>query len=124
MGRILLAALLAAVATFIWGTLSWVVLPLHEASMFNLPEDAVNWEVMKEKMTEKGIYHFPGYPEGELTPQQQESAMEEMTRKYEIGPLIHLMIYDPNGGKIMMQSTIISLLKITFHFILLFGLQF
>ncbi|MFN2383195.1 MAG: hypothetical protein ABR559_02915, partial [Gemmatimonadota bacterium] len=81
MKRIMLAGLLGGLAVFVWGSVSWVVLPWHVATMHPIPDGEAVTEALAARVTEPGIYHFPG---------RAESGQEEdaVAGRYERGPNI------------------------------------
>lgn len=93
MKKIFLPALLAAIAIFIWTNISWMVLPWHGTYLNNIPESAIT-EQLKTGLTEKGIYHYPGMPD-------DDKLWDEFVTKYETGPVVHFMVYDPSGIELM-----------------------
>jgi len=99
MKKILLAAALGGLTFFIWGFLSWVVLPWHNATMPNLPNENAVVEVLKSNLPETGVYIFPGYPNME-----DATAMDVFTKKHEAGPL-GMLFYVHEGKAPMSPST-------------------
>lgn len=101
MKRIFLPSLFAAVVVFIWMAISWTVLPWHGNLLKSIPEGA-GIETLKHNLTEKGIYHYPGMPA-----ENTDAAMDEYTAKYQTGPVVHFMVYNPSGVDPMNPMTFI-----------------
>jgi hypothetical protein len=100
MKRILIAGLLGAVACFIWGFISWAVLPWHNATMPNLPNEDAVIEVMRSNVTATGVYQFPGHP---ATEAEGQAWMD----KYKRGPF-GMLIYHANGTNPMSAQPFIG----------------
>ena len=91
MKQVLIASLLGAIVMFIWGMLSWMVIPWHDAVLHRLPIDETMMDAMRTKIPESGVYAFPGHSEN--------GSSEEMTEwkeKYKRGP-VGLLIYSARG---------------------------
>jgi hypothetical protein len=93
-----IGGLLGGLVIFVWGNLSWTVLPVHEFHMKNIPPSAINEDVIRTEMQESGIYHFPGFPGEEEMKADPEGAWEKMLAKFEQGPIVHFMVVDADGG--------------------------
>lgn len=59
--RIILAALAAGIAMFIWGWISWMAIPWHENTMHGLPQEDAAIAALKQNVTDSGVYLFPYY---------------------------------------------------------------
>ena len=60
MKRILVAAVLGTFAIYIWGWISWAVLPWHNTTMPELPNEDAVIGVLQSSITQTGVYQFPG----------------------------------------------------------------
>lgn len=60
MKRILVAGVLGGIVLYLWGWISWAVLPWHNSTMPDLPNEDAVMEVMKNSITQTGVYQFPG----------------------------------------------------------------
>lgn len=85
--RIPVATLLGAIALYLWGAMSWVVLGLHDSSYQALPNEAVITPVMTAQIPEDGVYYFPG-----LAADAGEDAMTEWQERHKAGPIGQLVI--------------------------------
>lgn len=97
MGRLIIAGVVAGIAVFIWGAISHVVLPLGDAGIRSMPNEAPVIESLRANLPEKGFYYFPGYPDdGSLTDEQQ----NQWAARLRAGP--HgILIYDPAGAEMI-----------------------
>lgn len=96
-GRILLGALLAAVAMFIWGFIYWAALPFGEGSMNTVPnEDAVR-SALSQNLPDSGVYYFPGMDKNASDKAAAEKSMHD---KVQSGPL-GLIFYKKDGTEPM-----------------------
>ncbi|GIK59660.1 MAG: hypothetical protein HND39_02640 [Ignavibacteriota bacterium] len=108
MKKIILPSLLAAVVVFIWMFISWAVLPWHYSDMKNITDQAL-LEHIKSSLTEPGIYLYPGEPAEET-----DAGMEKWFEQYKAGPLIHFMVYNPQGSEWNMAMPMINSFLINF----------
>jgi hypothetical protein len=98
-GRVLLGVLLAGLAAFAWGALAHMVFGLGEGGMKNLPAESAVAQTMAAELKEKGIYMFPGMPEGAA--QNDPAAVKAWEEAYARNP--HgLIIYAPASGPLNM----------------------
>ena len=108
MMKLIISTLVGGVILFLWGWLSWTVLPLHEASMHNINNEEAVITAMDVNMDHQGVYVFPAMPTG-----ADQAALEEWSQKYQRGP-IGMIIYNPDGAEPMMLSQMIIGLILTF----------
>jgi hypothetical protein len=94
MKRILLAGVLGGVVAFMWGALSWSVLPFQTGKFRNIPDEARVAEVLRGALPAAGVYHYPGYP----APGASAAEEAEWVRRYERGPVVPLLVYLPRGA--------------------------
>ena len=98
--RILLAGLLGGIAMFIWTSIAHMALPLGEAAVSEIPNEAAVLNAMQSNIGEKsGFYIFPGFGLGpNATAEEQKEAMKHMGEKMEQNP-VGLLIYHPAGSR-------------------------
>ena len=85
---ILISAIIGTLTLFIWNAISWMVLPFHSNTLKNIPEQALNTDLLKQNLQQDGVYHYPGLPENN-SPEEWEMIKEKVKR----GPRITLMVY-------------------------------
>jgi hypothetical protein len=108
MTRTLLAALLGGVILVVWGMLAWIVFPIHNDTVKNLPnEEAV--VAALQGTPQQGVYIFPGMPKNS----SDKAAMDAYMERYRRGPM-GMVVYDPKGGDPMMVGSMIGGLIIAF----------
>ncbi len=91
--RTLIAGLAGGIALFIWGWVSWGMLPWHQATLrFLEPPETVNETVRAMGATEPGVYLWPE-PVSDMSDQD---AMAEYTQQHEQG--FGLLIFHPAPG--------------------------
>ena len=98
MKKILLAGVLGGIAMFLWEGLAHVVLPLGEAGIRGLDNEAAVVATIKDNVKQAGFYIFPG---GEalqpgLSGAQKQEAMRKAVEKWRAGPS-GIMIVNPGG---------------------------
>jgi hypothetical protein len=86
--RILIAGVLGGVAMFIWSSIAHMVLPLGEAGMKEIPDEAtVTRELHRSLADKSGLYIFPGLGVGEnATREQKHAAMKKAMDKVATAP--------------------------------------
>jgi hypothetical protein len=95
-GRIVLAGLVGGIVTFVWGALSHRALPLGEVGLQNMPAEEQLVPLLKQSITTRGLYAFPGMDRKD----KSEAACNAWEEKLKAGPQ-GLLIYDPAGGEVM-----------------------
>lgn len=110
MKRILLAALLGAILMFIWTSLAHMALPLGEAGVGEIPNEAAVLTAMQNKIAGKdGLYVFPGLGLGpNPSKAEQHQAMEEMADKLAKNPS-GILVYHPAGSRPLVMTRYLSI---------------
>lgn len=98
MKQLLLAALVGGIILFMWGWLSWSVVPIHASTIKTIENEEAVVSTMHVNMTQEGVYAFPGMPAAD-----DQTAVDEWTQKYKQGP-VGMVIYNPEGSEPMMGS--------------------
>src|ERR1051326_637937 len=95
--RIIVAALLGAVAMFVWESIAHMLLPLGEVGVKALPNEQAMMATVKDTVKESGFYFFPA-PEDrpDMTGEQKKQAMYQAMEKSRTGPS-GIIITHPNG---------------------------
>ncbi|MBV9080531.1 MAG: hypothetical protein JO102_05370 [Elusimicrobia bacterium] len=97
MMKAILGVLVGAVVYFVWGALSWTVIPWHNAAMKSIPEERLVSDTLKVVIKEKGLYFFPSHPAGSA---EDEKAWKE---RYTQGP-VGMLVFSPAGREPMGPS--------------------
>lgn len=97
MARVIVGAILGTVVLYVWGMVSWMVLPWHNATMQPVPDEKNLVAQIEHKMPGAGLYYFPDWPED-----QSEQAMAAFNRRHERGPVG--FIIKAAGGPVMAPS--------------------
>ncbi len=95
--RLIIAAVLAGMAMFIWGAVSHMYLGLGDAGVEPMPNEAAMTTAMKANLTEPGFYFMPGLDKGHRASDEEWNVF---TAKYKEGP-IAMLIYSPTGDEPM-----------------------
>jgi len=101
--KIFLGALLGGIVAFVWYFVSWMVLPWHYTTTESFRnEEFVGW-VMKENITNDGVYMIPGISgdKGSSTPDELKQNLETQNEAMKRGPLVFSII---RGKGIDMES--------------------
>ncbi len=107
--------LITAIALFLWGYVSWMVLPWHQNSLTFRDEAAVG-AVLQQSAPQAGVYMLPGSQGGSA---DSESDMARLAA----GPYLYGMVRsgpkEQNMGLLMGGSFAIQLLTATFLYFIL-----
>ena len=99
MNRIILAALLGGIAMFIWTSIAHMALPLGDAGIREIPNEAAVLSAMQSGISEAGLYFFPGFGLGPNPSREaQHEAMKHMDEKLAQHPS-GIMMYHPAGSR-------------------------
>jgi hypothetical protein len=103
--RIIIAGFLGAVVLFIWGFISWAVLPWNAQTMHTLPNEEAVMSVLKSGNLETGLYRIPG----EMG--KDEAARKAQYAKMETGPIamIHYSTEGMSGPSYMLKGFLVYL---------------
>jgi hypothetical protein len=104
MQRIFLAALLGGIAMFIWTSIAHMALPLGDAGIREIPNEAALLDAMRSSIGKKpGLYLFPGLGLGpNPTHEQRSEAMKHMDEKLARHPSGILMYHAPGSRPLNM----------------------
>lgn len=98
----LLAAVVGALIVFLWSFVAHVLLPLGMVGVDPLPDEEAVVEVLRDTVTEPGLYYIPGYPH-DATEEQE----AEFVARHEAGPL-GTLIYQPGGKPAMGPAQLVT----------------
>jgi len=92
---------------FIWTSIAHMALPLGEAGIREIPNEAAVLAAMQENIGDKeGLYVFPGLGVGaNPTREQRNEAMKQMVEKYAKSPS-GLLMYHPPGRPFMLGKAL------------------
>jgi hypothetical protein len=104
--KILLAGVLGGIVMFIWTSIAHMFLPLGEAGIREIPNEAAVLDAMKSNIGEnRGLYIFPGPGLGaNPTREQKHEAMKHMNEKLATNPSGIMMYYPPGRSFSMGRS--------------------
>lgn len=98
MKRFVLGGVVGAFAYFLWGAVSWMVLPWHNTTLKSLPEEQLIVDTLRVVVESPGVYFFPSDRKD-----GQPVDRDEWAQKYRKGP-VGLMVYAPQGKEPMPPS--------------------
>lgn len=109
--NILASSLLGGVIFFVWGMFSWMVLPWHESTIQQIPDNDAFINVIKPYFSRSGIYNYPG--EGEfddaMSADEREAVQKKAWKKMQQGPIVFVS-YNTKGMSSMGQTMLVSFL--------------
>ncbi len=91
--KAIMAGAIAGVAVFVWTAISWMALGWHRIDVDSLPDQYEIMGLLDESINGKAIYYSPGFP-GE---EHGEIDEETFLKKAKAGPVLHFMVYSPEG---------------------------
>ena len=95
--RILVAGILGGLALFVWEFVAHMALPLGEAGMSALPNEAAALATFKD-VKQDGLYFFPGGGyRSDMTSAEKQQAMEKAAAMMAAGSPGGLLVLHPNG---------------------------
>lgn len=110
--RIIRCAIFGGLIVFVWGMLSWMVLPWHQKSLHQFKDEQKVYEVIAENAPVSGIYilpntyaHADGMSYLEINKQMVEQK-ERMTK----GPIIFASVYLEGIEAMNIKCLVVSLL--------------
>jgi hypothetical protein len=113
MKRILLAGLLGGIAMFIWTSIAHMALPLGEAGIREIPNEAAVLSAMQSNIAEPGLFFFPGFGLGPNPSREaQHEAMKHMDEKLAQHPS-GIMMYHPAGSRPFVMARYLSIEFVT-----------
>ena len=93
--KFVLACLLGAVVSFLWGFVSWMYLGWHEAGMYSFRDETAVAQVIKSNATQgRGIYRLPGIqaPPSFATEETKRKAEEDYISAMKDGPFVYAIV--------------------------------
>jgi hypothetical protein len=108
--RILIAGILGGLAMFIWTSIAHMALPLGEAGLRELPNEAVVMAALQTNLGDKAaLYLFPGLGVGKNpTREQRHEAMKNIGKRMADNPAGFLM-YHPAGSRPLSMTKYLSI---------------
>jgi hypothetical protein len=96
--KIVLAAILGAVAMFIWTAIAHMFLPLGETGIAEIPNESAVLRTLQSNIGDQtGLYIFPGMGVGkDASRQEKNEAMKHMNEKLAANPS-GIVMYHPPG---------------------------
>lgn len=115
--KLLLASLLAAIVSFVWGYVSWMQLGWHDAGIRDFKDEAAVAEVIKDNATNgRGIYMLPYQRKPQNFASEEEKAQLKADHEQALadGPYIYAIVrpgrQDGSMGESLIRSFIRSLI--------------
>lgn len=102
--KVITASIVGAVTVFIWGMVSWMVLPWHHTTFNQFTDEAKVSETLNTNVEKSGIYLIP------YTSDFSGSAKEAFDEKYKSGPLAFVVMKKEGGDPTMKLQMIMGLL--------------
>jgi hypothetical protein len=109
MKKIILAGIVGGIILWVWGFFSWVVLPLHQSAMRQIPNETEIVGTIARALPGKGVYVYPRMPleSAGTGAAEQEAAMSAYMQKYQSGPT-GMIFFDPAGRDPFMPGQMTS----------------
>jgi hypothetical protein len=102
MRRTIMAGLVGGVVAFLWGGLSWSLLPFQTGKLKTIPNEQAVADVLARTLPDEGVYQYPGDPD----PSAGEAGVREAMRRYAAGPVVPLLVFRPRSGSMNIAASI------------------
>ncbi len=112
--KLIIAALLAALVSFFWGYVSWMVLGWHEVGMHDFKDEKAVAQVITENATQgRGIYMLPYMhePLNIATPEETAEKQAAFEKAKADGPYLYAIVRPGKTEPNMTQSLIRSFVR-------------
>lgn len=96
MGRVILASIVGAIVAFVWGFVSWTLLPWHNNTMQGMSAQSPVVQAMREYNLSPGVHYFPPQP----ADMNDQAAMQRYAQQHIEGP-VGLLWIEPDGSEPM-----------------------
>ena len=101
---------LGGIVFFVWGMVSWMVLPWHGQTLKAFQDEPAMKSVLSANALEQGVYVLPACVNNtNLSPDEKKSKMQAQCQQMENGPFAFLVM-NPHGVGPMWRSMIKALL--------------
>ncbi len=98
--------LAAGVVLFVWGNISWVLLPWHNMTFRTFADEDAVARVVEGNTDGRGIYLYPGqHHQPGMSAEEQEAAEAAVMEKVRRGPFLFVSVLD--GGRESMTGMMI-----------------
>ncbi|MCB9357512.1 MAG: hypothetical protein H6505_02975 [Calditrichaeota bacterium] len=123
--RFILAGVLAGLAMFVWGAVSHMMIPWHDATYNTFRDEDLVAEVLMKEAGESGIYIAPmaGMLDKGLTDEQRDQRMNEAWDKGKQGPNIFMSFHREGKDGMAMPMILDLVTLIVMSLLMLFLLQ-
>ncbi len=88
---LLIGALAGGATAFVWGAISWMLLPWHHATFLAFTDEDAVIRTIVEQAPRSGVYGIPAPPRG-ATREQRAKADEIASKRMQSGPLVMAVI--------------------------------
>ena len=112
--KLLLAALLAAIVSFVWGYVSWMQLGWHDAGMRDFKDETAVAEVIRDNATNgRGIYTLPYQRKPQNFASEEEKAQLQADHEKALadGPYLYAIVRPGKMDGSMTESLIRSFIR-------------
>ena len=100
--KVITAAILGGVTVFIWGMISWMVLPWHGPTFNQFSDEITVSQTLNSNAGKSGIYLLPYESEFSI------EAKEDFANKYKAGPLAFVAFSKAGGDPTMKSQLLMS----------------
>jgi len=101
--KIILGALSGGIVAYLWGVLSWMILPWHMEKFSEVKNQDKFISLVKENFTESGIYLIPNFPKN-----PDPDVQNEYMRKKSEGPS-GILFLNPHGSVNFQSAMIVDI---------------
>jgi hypothetical protein len=110
-----LGGLLGGVVAFLWGWVTWGVLPFHSSTLLKFKDEAPVLAALAANAPVPGVYLVPNGQAGaeSLTPEQRKAQQEAAMKQWQSGPsaIMSVRTVGPSFGSILGAGVVIYLVS-------------
>lgn len=131
--KVILGGVLGGLVMFLWGAISWMVLPWHDLTIAAFPEESTIAEAVLAQAPQDGVYLLPNARQQDprLSPEEKAQALSAATERMKTGPFIFMSVARSGANledpMLLVRSLIIQIIGATLITMLLVqtrGLRF
>ena len=117
--KVILGGVLGGLVMFLWGAISWMVMPWHDLTIATFAEESAVAETILMHAPQDGVYLLPNARQQDprLSPEEKAQALAGAKERTRTGPFIFMSVArdgtDPDDPMLFVRSLVIQILGAT-----------
>lgn len=104
-------AVAGGIVVFVWGIVSWMVLPWHKMSMMKFQDEKRVADVIQDNTSKSGVYALPNcFADRSMSKEDMEKAKMKSREMMMKGPVVHAIVMKEGWGDNMTGRFVMSLI--------------